>query len=56
MNAIQIRESNATIVNLTAYGANCIGDESRLTECLVDFNYCELGDEQATVQCIPRGK
>ena len=41
------------ITNATTYGAVCEGDESRLTECLVDFRFCQENDEQASVNCSP---
>ena len=54
-NTIQLLD-NTTVLNRTAYGPNCSGDESRLTECIVDFRYCVSGDEQATVQCNTSGR
>ena len=41
------------ITNVTTYGAVCQGDESRLTECFVDFRFCQENDEQASVNCSP---
>ena len=41
------------ITNVTTYGAVCQGDESRLTECLVDFQFCRENDKQASVNCSP---
>ena len=49
-------DNTTSIDNRTVYGSNCTGNESRLTECLVDFRYCEPSDEQATVKCIPIGR
>ena len=53
---IQLLDNTISIDNRTVYGSNCNGDESRLTECLVDFRYCVPSDEQATVKCIPIGR
>ena len=41
------------ITNAITYGAVCEGDESRLTECLVDFRFCQENDDQASVNCSP---
>ena len=53
---IQLLGNTTSINNRKVYGSKCIGDESRLTECLVDFRYCEPSDEQPTVKCIPIGR
>ena len=52
-NTIQVLDNTAVLKR--TYGTKSSGDESCLTECIVDFRYYVLGDEQATVKCIPIG-
>ena len=37
--------------NGTSYGAVCNGNETKLTDCLIDFRFCSASSDQASVRC-----
>ena len=56
INTPQLLDNTTSSLSTTAYGSICIDNETRLTECLVDFIYCVPDGEQATAKCIPIGR